>query len=260
MTLKAIRVRFALFLTMLVAAVGMASTAQASVPGTLTQQGRLLDSSGMPITNSVAITFTLYDAGTGGTNLWTETITVTPDDGYFSVQLGAMTAFGAGVFDGSTRYLGVTVGSDPEMTPRETVSSVPYAFHAGSADTAASADTVAWTGITGFPAPCTAPQFLSGYDTAGNPVCTSPQALSCTTRYTATSGTSSSASCQSGELLTGGGCSSNGTLTSAYPYACTSGTLCVCAIGGPCFGSNDYLCYTSGATSVTAFARCCHLQ
>src|SRR5262249_34596601 len=32
------------------------------------------------------------------------------------------------LWDGSTRYLGVKINSDPEMTPREQITSVPYAF------------------------------------------------------------------------------------------------------------------------------------
>ncbi|MBI4702022.1 MAG: collagen-like protein [Deltaproteobacteria bacterium] len=36
-------------------------------------------------------------------------------------------------FDGSTRYLGISVGDDPEMTPRAIVGSVPYALVATNA-------------------------------------------------------------------------------------------------------------------------------
>lgn len=263
MTSKAWRARFAVrfSLAVLAAAAGTSGSARASVPATVTQQGRLLDSSGTPITNQVNIVFTIYDAATAGTNLWTETHTVTPDNGYFSVQLGdTNTTAIASVFDGSTRYLGVTVGSDPEMTPRETISSVPYAFHAGTADsaaTASSATNVAWTGITGFPAPCAAPQFLRGFDASGNPQCAAP-ALSCTTRSNATTSasTSISASCNSGEVSTGGGCSTDGSLTyavSGYPGYCFSGNYFF-----PC--TYDQYCATSAAANTTAYARCCVIQ
>lgn len=43
------------------------SAASAAVPSTLTQQGRLFDSSGAPATGSVSIVFTVYDAASGGT-------------------------------------------------------------------------------------------------------------------------------------------------------------------------------------------------
>lgn len=111
----------------------VAATASSAVPSVLTEQGRLLDSTGNPATGSVSITFTVYDAATGGASLWTETQNVTLDSGYFSARLGETTAIGATVFNGSTRYLGVKVGSDPEMTPRQTLVSVPYALMANNA-------------------------------------------------------------------------------------------------------------------------------
>jgi len=110
-----------------------AASASSAVPGTLTEQGRLLDSSGNPATGSVSITFAIYDAASNGTSLWTETQNVTLDSGYFSVRLGETTAIPTSVFDGSTRYLGVKVGTDAEMTPRQTLVSVPYALMANNA-------------------------------------------------------------------------------------------------------------------------------
>jgi hypothetical protein len=120
------------------AALHAATTPAASVPISLTQQGRILDSTGVPVAGKVAIVFTVYDSPTASAAtdiLWTETQNVTPDDGYFSAQLGAVVAnpFPAGTFDGSVRYLGVKVGSDAEMTPRQAITSVPYAFQASSA-------------------------------------------------------------------------------------------------------------------------------
>jgi len=51
------------------------------------------------------------------------------DDGYFVVALGSTTPLP--LFDGATRYLGIKVADDPEMTPREELVSVPYALMAG---------------------------------------------------------------------------------------------------------------------------------
>src|SRR6202035_45699 len=83
----------------------------AGVPGTMTQQGLLLDANNNPITGPQTFVFTIYDAsGATGANanvLWTETQTITLDGGYFSTQLGSVTAIPATVFDGSTRYLGI---------------------------------------------------------------------------------------------------------------------------------------------------------
>lgn len=113
-----------------------ASVAQATVPTTLTQQGRLLNSDGTSAAGPVMVVFAIYAADTGGTALWNETQMVNLDDGYFSVQLGSVTPIPSTVWDGAAKFLGITVGTDSEMTPRETLSSVPYALVAGAADTA----------------------------------------------------------------------------------------------------------------------------
>jgi hypothetical protein len=109
------------------AVMAAAGTALA-VPPYLSEQGRLFDSTGDPVDATVSVTFSLYAAASGGTALWTETQNVIVEDGYFSAVLGDGTAIGAGVFNGSTRYLGVKIGADPEMTPRQEITSVPYAL------------------------------------------------------------------------------------------------------------------------------------
>jgi hypothetical protein len=44
-----------------------------------------------------------------------------------------MTSFTAGLWDGAVKFLGLKVGTDSEMTPREEISSVPYALVAQNA-------------------------------------------------------------------------------------------------------------------------------
>ena len=105
----------------------------ASVPGTLTEQGRLFDLVGAPLDASITLHFAIYAAASGGAPLWQESQLVTLDEGYFSVDLGETTPFPASLWDGSTRYVGITVGSDPEMSPRQAAQSVPYALRAGDA-------------------------------------------------------------------------------------------------------------------------------
>ena len=106
--------------------------AGAAVPKRLVEEGQLTDSSGNPLTGTVSVKFTLYDAATGGTNLWSETQSVAlSPGGYFTAELGATVAFPANAFDGTQRYLGLSVGTDAEMVPRQVVDSVPYALLAG---------------------------------------------------------------------------------------------------------------------------------
>jgi hypothetical protein len=107
-----------------------ASGAAAAVPPTIAYQGRLLDASDHPVTGTLTVKFALYAAATGGTPIWSETQNVTFSDGTFAVQLGSVTPFVTSTFDGSTRFLGVTVAADPETTPRAPVVSVPYALSA----------------------------------------------------------------------------------------------------------------------------------
>ena len=113
-------------------AMSIAAPASAQVPSTMIHQGRLLDRSGAPVSGTQSVVYRIYDTATGGTALWSETITVTLDDGYFSAQLGATTPLTPALFGGRSRYLGVTVGSDSEMAPREPFGAVPYAMVAGN--------------------------------------------------------------------------------------------------------------------------------
>ena len=97
--------------------------------GLLSYQGYLTDVDGTPLHGDVGITFRLYSVPTGGTALWTEAHTggntVPVDEGLFNVMLGSLTPIPSGVWDSDTLYLGVQVGPDAEMTPREMVGAVP---------------------------------------------------------------------------------------------------------------------------------------
>jgi hypothetical protein len=115
------------------AALALAPQALADLPATLTEQGRLFDSNGAPINAALTITFAVYAAPQGGAPLWAETQQIGLDEGYFSTQLGAGTPFPASLWDGSPRYVGVQVGADPEMSPRQAATSVPYALRAQDA-------------------------------------------------------------------------------------------------------------------------------
>jgi len=119
------------FMSMLLVVIGLEGSAWAQVPDTITHQGRLYDDVGQPVSNTLDVEFAIYSGPATGAPLWSETHSITFDEGYFSVALGSLTPFSATTFDGSLRYLGITVGADPEMSPRVTVASVPYALVAG---------------------------------------------------------------------------------------------------------------------------------
>ena len=100
--------------------------------GLLSYQGYLTDASGEPLTGGVDITFRLYDAPSGGAALWTEAHTnvnaVPVEDGLFNVMLGSLTPISSTVWSSGASYLGVQVGDDAEMAPREVVGNVPTAL------------------------------------------------------------------------------------------------------------------------------------
>jgi hypothetical protein len=107
----------------------------ADVPKLINFQGILRDGSGNPVANgSYSVTFTIYDAAAGGTNLWTETQSVTTTNGLFTIRLGTVNPVPDSVFKDTLRWLGIAVSPDPEMTPRQQLVSVAYGFRISSVD------------------------------------------------------------------------------------------------------------------------------
>lgn len=113
-----------------VAVVGLYATTAFAVPLQLPHQGRLLDTQGAPVVGSHALTVTLHDLASGGSTIWTETQTVAFTDGYYNVQLGAITPLTTTLLDGSVRYLQLQLDSSAPMAPRTPLLAVPYAVRA----------------------------------------------------------------------------------------------------------------------------------
>ncbi|MEA3360273.1 MAG: hypothetical protein U9R17_12840, partial [Thermodesulfobacteriota bacterium] len=110
----------------------IASISYAAIPQKINYQGYLTDPQGTAIDGTASMVFSVYSQASGGTALWTETQTVTVTDGVFSVNLGNVNSIDL-PFD-TQYYLGITVGSDNEMIPRQALSSVGYAYRAKEAD------------------------------------------------------------------------------------------------------------------------------
>ncbi len=109
-------------------------SANAGVPQTLDQQGRIIKTDGTPQSGDQGATFSIYDSATSGVALWTERHTLNLDSaGFYVVTLGAQVPF-AGLWDGRTLFLGITLDGETELTPREPLLSVPYAIRAGTVD------------------------------------------------------------------------------------------------------------------------------
>ena len=118
-----------------IAAVGLTVAAGAEVPNLINYQGILTDSGGLPVEGPHDLTFTVYDDSTAGAALWIEAhADVDVDEGLFNVILGSVTTIPDTLFDDAGRWIGITVDSDPEMTPRMRITSVPWAMRAGVAE------------------------------------------------------------------------------------------------------------------------------
>ncbi|MCB0044153.1 MAG: hypothetical protein KDD92_01850 [Caldilineaceae bacterium] len=133
--------------------------AVADAPGLINYQGFLTDSGGSPLSTTVTLRFTLYDADTGGTNLWQETHSnVSVNGGHFSLVLGSINPLTTSLFSSETRYLETSVdttntNSNFTDLPRQRFTSVPYAMQANA---------VPWNGITSMPS-----GFADGVDDTG---------------------------------------------------------------------------------------------
>jgi hypothetical protein len=87
-------------------------------------QGRLTDRSGNPLSGDYEVKFALYEVETGGASLCVDTQTVRVSGGLFNTQIRGCAPW----VDGRQLYLGIQVGSDLEMTPRQPIHAVPYAM------------------------------------------------------------------------------------------------------------------------------------
>ena len=109
------------------------SSVLAQVPQLLNYQGRLTDVNDQTLNGTFTMQFSIYDAPSSGTALWTETQSVTVTSGVFNVLLGSVTPIPFSVFSGGDRFLGVKVENDTEILPRRQLVTVGYAFTADNA-------------------------------------------------------------------------------------------------------------------------------
>jgi hypothetical protein len=109
-------------------------------PNLVSYQGRLTDpTKGGPVPDGkYAMTFSIYDAATGGAPLWTETYSggdaVPVSGGLFTVLLGSRTPFDASLFKAPGRWLEIRVEGDV-LPGRQQMVSVPFALSAENAAT-----------------------------------------------------------------------------------------------------------------------------
>lgn len=102
---------------------------RADVPQIINYQGKLTDSLGAPVNLETELAFAIYTEPSGGWAVWSEIQTVKVTEGIFNVLLGAVNPLEPDYFSapGST-YLGIKVGGDLEMSPRQEIASVAYSL------------------------------------------------------------------------------------------------------------------------------------
>ena len=109
----------------------------AEIPKLINYQGMLTDDMGNPLNGNYNLTFKIYSQSSGGTALWTETQNnVSVENGLFNVILGGTNPISSTMFDDTLRYFAITMGTDPELSPRIRLTSVGYAYRALVADSA----------------------------------------------------------------------------------------------------------------------------
>ena len=119
------------------AAVGLAvAPAFASVPVSITQQGRLVDD-GEPMTGTHDLEFALYDSASGGAVLWSDTVSADlGDDGVYTVKLGDSTQpIDSTLLQDGDVYLELTAGGET-FSPRLEMTSVPFSALSQTAEVA----------------------------------------------------------------------------------------------------------------------------
>ncbi len=101
---------------------------------TIGYQGFLRDSAGNVVPDDdYELTFRLYaDSMSGVVLVWEETQTVTVEDGYIHAYIGAEEPLDLPF--GQLYWLGISIDGEPELTPRSTLTTAPYAFRANVAD------------------------------------------------------------------------------------------------------------------------------
>jgi hypothetical protein len=93
--------------------------------GGISIQGRLTDANGNPLNGSVSLTAGIYDVPSGGVARCSDTQSVAVTGGLFLMSINTCTSAN---INGDPLWLGLKVGADPEMTPRQAIGPIAYAM------------------------------------------------------------------------------------------------------------------------------------
>ena len=119
-------------LTALVCIALLAPAGAAAVPQQLAHQGQLSDADG-PVTDTLEMTFRLYDAEADGNEVWGETLTIDVVNGLYSTLLGGVSPIAPILASEPSLWLEMSVEDGAPLLPRHPVASAPYAIVADTA-------------------------------------------------------------------------------------------------------------------------------
>ncbi len=109
----------------------LASTANAQSVE-FTWQGRVLDAAGGPVNGEIEVVASLYDGELAANAVWSDTFTVTPADGYLSLDLGSVATLTPDIMARDRLWVGLQLGvGGPLLGERQRMRAVPYATVAG---------------------------------------------------------------------------------------------------------------------------------
>jgi|GEM_PF-6991825 len=114
------------------AVVSMCGSLQAQIPGRISYQGYIVKEDGTPYNDVVNMDVRLFDAETGGRQIWYEPHTATVRSGVFSIILGSRISLDNLQFD-KPYWLEVMV-NEQIMKPRSPLAAVPYSMTAREAN------------------------------------------------------------------------------------------------------------------------------
>ncbi|MFH1892915.1 MAG: tail fiber domain-containing protein [Candidatus Zixiibacteriota bacterium] len=112
-----------------------ASIAVADAPQLINYQGRLMNAQRAPMDTTVGILFAIYNDSTATESLWSELHeSVLIRNGLFTVILGSLSPLSDTVFLDTSRYLGITMGGDGELSPRTRLVTAPFSHRVSTVD------------------------------------------------------------------------------------------------------------------------------
>lgn len=100
-----------------------------AAPAKIAHQGRLLNAQSQPVSTAVTVNFDVFDVAVGGSSVWSETQSITPDAlGFYETFLGNVNPPPPVLPEPG--YLQLTVNSEV-LNPRLEIGSVPFSLQAG---------------------------------------------------------------------------------------------------------------------------------